>query len=627
MPNLPLRRTRLLFATLLSLAVILVYLPGTFSNFLFDDFWNLQVLDQINRRADAPSFIHAIFSNQSGPMGRPVSMLTFALQASSWPAHPEHFKQVNLLLHLVTAWLLYVFVHRLAIVFRTPPMSRNHLASITACLWAFHPLLATTVLYPVQRMTILAALFGVLALIQWLRFRETAISRQGKILWHHLLLATAAFLLAIFSKENAVTIFLVVGVVEIVDSREISVHYRKVRLRVIALVAISALGSLPFFLEHLHTYQFRNFTLSERLLTEGRALVDYLIKAIHPNQGGLSVYHDDFPVSSSLLDPPDTLASIALITILLVTALAIRHRFPAISFGVLWFFANHAIESSVFPLELYVEHRNYLPLFGICVAISSLCLPLAKKRRRIPGMVGACFITIEAVMLTSHSLVWSQPLAHAAIVLERQPASTRALLQLAGELERSDQPELGYLLVRENIESTAVPGEASLAILLMKCKLAPNGGKDTAMAIQYMRKTPLTAGVINAVKVLTEIHITGECRSLTSRQLTSIVLALQEEARETHNRTKEAELLHLEAQIHVHEKNWANALDALDRIVEIVPHRETLLDRIVIASRLNDCARLSRNRAELEDQFPGTAVPDTIVEMQQLKCKRQTKVK
>jgi hypothetical protein len=36
-------------------------------------------------------------------------------------------------------------------------------------------------------------------------------------------------------------------------------------------------------------------------------------------------------------------------------------KWPILSFAVLFFFLNHAIESSIIPLELIFEHRNYLP--------------------------------------------------------------------------------------------------------------------------------------------------------------------------------------------------------------------------------------------------------------------------
>jgi hypothetical protein len=36
-------------------------------------------------------------------------------------------------------------------------------------------------------------------------------------------------------------------------------------------------------------------------------------------------------------------------------------KYPLISFGILFFLLNHLIESTILPLELFFEHRNYLP--------------------------------------------------------------------------------------------------------------------------------------------------------------------------------------------------------------------------------------------------------------------------
>jgi tetratricopeptide (TPR) repeat protein len=50
-------------------------------------------------------------------------------------------------------------------------------------------------------------------------------------------------------------------------------------------------------------------------------------------------------------------------------ALIWRKKHPVFSLGLLWFFAGHLMESTVIPLEIAYEHRNYLPMLGVLLAI------------------------------------------------------------------------------------------------------------------------------------------------------------------------------------------------------------------------------------------------------------------
>ncbi|MGC8808557.1 MAG: hypothetical protein ACP5QB_13685, partial [Thiomonas sp.] len=68
-------------------------------------------------------------------------------------------------------------------------------------------------------------------------------------------------------------------------------------------------------------YAARPFTLSERLLTEGRVLVDYLRWIVLPTPDALSLYHDDIALSTGWLSPWTTAASWAFLAALLAAAL------------------------------------------------------------------------------------------------------------------------------------------------------------------------------------------------------------------------------------------------------------------------------------------------------------------
>ncbi len=105
----------------------------------------------------------------------------------------------------------------------------------------------------------------------------------------------------------------------------------------------------------------RPWTLGERLLTEARVVCDYLALLWLPHPYTAGVFNDAFTQSTGWLTPPDTLPAIVFLAALLAGAIAVRRRAPALALAMLFYFAGQLLESSVIPLELYYEHRNYLP--------------------------------------------------------------------------------------------------------------------------------------------------------------------------------------------------------------------------------------------------------------------------
>ena len=116
-------------------------------------------------------------------------------------------------------------------------------------------------------------------------------------------------------------------------------------------------------------YLYRDFTLTERLLTQPRVLFDYISNLLIPVTESVTPFHDAYAHSTGLLSPITTILSIAALLILVGLLWAVRRRWPVITFGVSFFLAGHLVESTGVPLELYFPHRNYLPAVGFYLAI------------------------------------------------------------------------------------------------------------------------------------------------------------------------------------------------------------------------------------------------------------------
>jgi tetratricopeptide (TPR) repeat protein len=109
-------------------------------------------------------------------------------------------------------------------------------------------------------------------------------------------------------------------------------------------------------------YANRPFTAIQRLLTQPRVVLYYLSLLFFPVPWRLSVSHD-IAVSTSLLSPLTTLPAIVAVIAIIGLCIAYHKKKPLICFAGLFFFLNHAVESTLLPLELVFEHRNYLPSF------------------------------------------------------------------------------------------------------------------------------------------------------------------------------------------------------------------------------------------------------------------------
>src|SRR5690606_33752686 len=107
----------------------------------------------------------------------------------------------------------------------------------------------------------------------------------------------------------------------------------------------------------------RDFDAGDRLLTEAHVLWEYLRYAFLPTPTGLGPFHDDHSIYRDWLNPQALLVVGAWLASI-AGAIALRKRAPLFSFAVAWYLFGHALESTTIPLEIYFEHRNYVPLLG-----------------------------------------------------------------------------------------------------------------------------------------------------------------------------------------------------------------------------------------------------------------------
>lgn len=420
-----------LFLAILILSYAL-YAPGLAGPFLLDDYANLDVLERFQGVDSLNKLLQFLTAIPAGPLGRPISLLSFLIDDNAWPSDPQNYKHTNLCFHLLNGALITWLSLKLARILGAKQLRAEYIAVIAAALWLLHPLNVSTVLYVVQRMTILSALFTVLGLLIYVQGREILASKP--VAGYILMTAgiVGGTLLATLSKENGALLPLYALIIErcILRSNLARDRYWDYFEKIVLWgpVFLMALHFASGFRGTIDAYASRAFSLKERLYTEARILVEYLMQIMAPNLSGSGLFHDDYQLSISLLEPPQTLAAILFWVVIFVAAMVLRWKLPLYAFAVFWFLGGHVLESTFIPLELYFEHRNYLPMLGlIFAAVYGMAVYPWRRRMQVVTTVSAIAgIALIAWITASQAKLWGNSLQLAAVWAYEHPTSVRA---------------------------------------------------------------------------------------------------------------------------------------------------------------------------------------------------------
>lgn len=415
-----------LAAVAATILVILLYLPGLKGSWLVDDTPNIGVF--LSFTPDNAPYHGIIFSNNSGPLGRPVSMASFALNHVAGLFSPYALKASNLCIHLANALLLFLLLHRIFLS-RAPTTKFSPLtlaAALSLC-WAILPIHISSVLYIVQRMTLLAAFFSLLSLLAYVAGRQ---AMGAGALRRGLLLLAACFVvflpLAFFAKESAFSTLPWLLLLELFLFQPAAQKHMGKIVTGLVLAAVAAAILLVLVLGLDKAYLWRDFSLTERLLSEARAVCSYARNIFLPDNSVMGVFHDDYPVSQGLFSPWTTAPALMAIAALVLASIMTAGRYAwMVSLGILLFLSGHLIESSIIPLELYFEHRNYLPAIGLLLAVSQLLLASPLSRKSIM-LILALYFSVLAFSTYQRTQIWGDNNTLLEISALHHPQSVRA---------------------------------------------------------------------------------------------------------------------------------------------------------------------------------------------------------
>lgn len=450
------RKKTFVFITLL--IIILSIYSNTFqASWHFDDIPNILENRRLHVTKLSWSNIKGSFFAAPltpGELYRPVACLSFALNYYFGKDNVSGYHIVNISIHFLAAIFLFLFIYNtlnLPLLKVKYGSNSYFIALLSTALWAINPIQTQAITFIVQRMASMVGMFYIISMYFYLKGR-TATNNHVKI--SLFLLCGISAVLAFGSKENAIMIPASLFLYDFLLIQGISKETIKKNCKILLAGAILAMSiSIVYFafsevtLSSLFSlYNKRPFTMWERIITQPRVIIFYISLLLYPMSTRLSLDHD-IAISRSLFDPLTTIVSIIVILGVFVGTIFISKRRPLIAFSIFFFFLNHLIESTILPLELIFEHRNYIPsmLFFVPIAIGVFSVisffSYKQSMQLILSLSIVLVIAVEGHATFMRNFTWKNEKSLWIDCVDKYPALFRAHHNLAKYYSEHNQDE------------------------------------------------------------------------------------------------------------------------------------------------------------------------------------------
>ena len=485
-----------ILAFFIALMIFSSYLNTFTSPPYLDDFHSFIYEKSLYLPSISLSSILSLYQSKFG-LTRFLPVVTLALNNSLGHSNLIYFHAVNLLIHLLAFFAVFWLIRQLLAAGKDGDAERplfemaNFFPLCAAAIWALSPVQTSAVTYLVQRMASMQALFFTLSVACFIKARLLS-AKKTRSAGVFYFLCTLTAVCSFLSKENSAVLPVALALTDIwfFDSAWMKKAWTvcrktgwKVRVTAAAALLSSSFYAFTVVLPKLLSgYAGRDFNLVERLLTQGRVVVWYMSLLLWPDPARLSMAHDP-QISTSLFSPLTTLPSLLLIAALIFLAIRFRRRFPVITYGIVWFFLNLVIESTIIPLELVFEHRLYLPSIGFYVSVAALLVTLFRRAaHRLSEaefakaacsslLIGAACL---AVLTCFRNGVWEDKITIHYDTVTKAPNSARASADYANTLsevgryeEAVKYAEKALELGRKGCEANVL-AQNSLTVALIK---------------------------------------------------------------------------------------------------------------------------------------------------------------
>ena len=179
-----------------------VYANSISNSFHFDDQHYLVTNPYITDLSNIPSFFkstrYSSFEIVFTGHYRPLLVTSYALNYAVGGLRPAGYHVVNLLFHAGSAFLVFLILKAM--------LGSFYIALASALIFAVHPFNSEVVNYITARSSVMCAFFYLLAFYCWVKFRSQNNSNFLPLTSYFYLFSLLAFVLAMLTKEIAITL-------------------------------------------------------------------------------------------------------------------------------------------------------------------------------------------------------------------------------------------------------------------------------------------------------------------------------------------------------------------------------------------------------------------------------------
>lgn len=400
---------------------LLVYSNTFFCSFHFDD-------DAYIVNCFAIRNIHHLLDIWNVCPCRFVTFLSLAFNYHFNHLNVFGYHLFNFAIHIGTALLVWWLC---LLTFLTPTLKKEKISQsadvislFTALIFVSHPVQIEAVTYIWQRAASMTAFFYLASLCFYIKSRllENEKNESHKIYYA---ISIVVALLAVFTKENAITLPLMILLYEFVFLKTgknidwIHLYPFWIILFIIpqtmVMTRTSRLGEIQSIVSGPS-----GISPMEYMTTQFRVIITYMRLCILPVHLNLDY---DYPIYKSFFEIPVVL-SFVLIAGVLYGARQIFARYRIISFSIFWFFLTLLPESSLLPqTDVIFEHRLYLPLVGYCLLLSCGLYYLTPKKVMI-GILSVV-LAFNSLLTFERNKVWKNELTLWSDVVKKSPHKAR----------------------------------------------------------------------------------------------------------------------------------------------------------------------------------------------------------
>lgn len=448
--------------------------------------------------------------------------------------------------------------------------------------WLLHPLLVSTTLYIVQREAMLPATFVLAAILGWMVSRQAlAHGHTKRALTGMALSAWLCTVLAVLSKANGALLPLLLLLVEwivLAPRRPMpdAPTHRWYRRAVVAFLIVPGALVVAYLLYLLPgslaaPIDARGWSTGQRLLTDPRVLTDYLRLLMVPHAYSSGLFNDAFAISKDWLHPTSTIPCIVLVFALIGAGFALRKKYPAIALALLFYFTAQLMESGWIPLELYYEHRNYLPAMLLFWPIGlGLTRPGLLRGVRIACAAG--IVLALATLTFQRATLWGDGLRQARVWAAINPDSARAQANAALYDLAHNSPRLAAARLRLSMPKHPDDIQAPINLIAAECKLGAVMPQTLAAAEDALAHTRLGGQAafnwFNDALVMASNHA---CTGLGFATLQAMLDAARRNPHWHNQPGRQQDLDHLQGELDLAEGKPEPALAAFNRALAAAP--------------------------------------------------------